>query len=107
LAGDKLLAAIAGRLEQLTRASDSLCCFAGDEFIYLAEGLTAGGLKAWPGVSPTRWSNRFRSSGQLDQHASIGIVVWDEKSINCSEIVQHADVALRGHARWQGPPRNF
>jgi diguanylate cyclase (GGDEF)-like protein len=43
LAGDKLLAAIARRLEQVTRASDSLCRFGGDEFIYLAEGLTSPG----------------------------------------------------------------
>jgi diguanylate cyclase (GGDEF)-like protein len=65
LAGDKLLGAILARLEHVTRASDSLCRFGGEEFIYLSEDLTAPGrLKAWPGVSSTRWSNRFRSSGE-------------------------------------------
>lgn len=65
LAGDKLLAAIAGRLKQVTRASDSLGRFGSDEFIYLTEGLTAPGrLRAWPGAISTHWANHFRSSGR-------------------------------------------
>jgi diguanylate cyclase (GGDEF)-like protein len=96
LAGDKLLAAIARRLEQVTRAPDSLCRFGGDEFIYLAEGLT----------SPREAESVARRllnalvepfsivGAQLKQRASIGIVVGDEQCANCGEIVQHADVAL-------------
>ncbi|MGH9019827.1 MAG: PAS domain S-box protein, partial [Acidimicrobiales bacterium] len=38
-AGDQLLIAMARRLEAATRASDTLCRFGGDEFLYLAEGL--------------------------------------------------------------------
>src|ERR1017187_1967524 len=96
LAGDKLVAAIARRFEQVTRASDSLCCFGGDEIIYLAEGLT----------SPREAESVARrllnalvepfsiAGAQRTQRASIGIVVWDEKCANCVEIVQPADVAL-------------
>ncbi len=40
-AGDQLLVAMAHRLELATRASDTLCRFGGDEFLYLAEGLTS------------------------------------------------------------------
>jgi diguanylate cyclase (GGDEF)-like protein len=43
LAGDKILAAVLARLEHVTRASDPLCRFGGEEFIYLSEGLTAPG----------------------------------------------------------------
>jgi GGDEF domain-containing protein len=65
VAGNKLLAAIAGRLEEVARTSDSLCRFGGDESIYLVESLTApeeDESVAW--LSSTRWSNRFRSSGR-------------------------------------------
>ena len=96
LAGERLLAAIARRLDQVTRALDSLCRFGGDEFIYLAEGLTSPGKAE---VVARRLLNALVESfsivgAQLAQRASIGIVVWDEKSANCGEIVQHADVAL-------------
>jgi diguanylate cyclase (GGDEF)-like protein/PAS domain S-box-containing protein len=96
LAGDKLLAAIGERLEQVTRTSDSLCRFGGDEFVYLAEGLTSA-------VQAEGVANRllatfvepfFIAGTRLEQHASIGVVVWDESSARCGEIVEHADVAL-------------
>ncbi len=38
--GDDLLAEVARRLKQATRAGDTLCRFGGDEFLYLSEGLT-------------------------------------------------------------------
>jgi GGDEF domain-containing protein len=41
--GVKLLAEIIARPEHVTRASDPLCRFGGDEFIYLSEGMTAPG----------------------------------------------------------------
>jgi predicted signal transduction protein with EAL and GGDEF domain len=43
LAGHRILAAVFARLEHVTRASDPLCRFGGDEFIHLSEGLTAPG----------------------------------------------------------------
>ena len=39
LVGDQLLVTIANRFEQVTRSTDTLCRFGGDEFLYLAEGL--------------------------------------------------------------------
>ena len=96
LARDKLPGAIARRLEQVTRASDSLCRFGGDEFNYLAEGLTSPGeAEGAARRLPNKLVEPFSIAGaQLALRASIGIVVWDEKSANCGEIVQHADVAL-------------
>jgi len=94
--GDQLLAAIAYRLGQVTRSSDTLCRFGGDEFLYLAEGL----------ASPTEseqvatrlldvLAKPFLITGtHIAQHASIGIVVWDGSSKDSSEVIKDADVAL-------------
>jgi diguanylate cyclase (GGDEF)-like protein/PAS domain S-box-containing protein len=94
--GDKLLVAIARRFDQVTRSSDTLCRFGGDEFLYLAEGLT----------SPTQAEQvAKRLLGALDepfsidgahlaQHASIGVVVCDATSTDYTESIRDADVAM-------------
>jgi diguanylate cyclase (GGDEF)-like protein/PAS domain S-box-containing protein len=96
LVGDQLLMGIARRFEMVTRSSDTLCRFGGDEFLYLAEGLAsaeeaeevARRLLATLDVP-------FSFDGlHLAQHASIGIVVWDALSTDSAEFVQNADVAL-------------
>jgi diguanylate cyclase (GGDEF)-like protein/PAS domain S-box-containing protein len=96
LIGDQLLVGIARRFELVTRSTDTLSRFGGDEFLYLAEGLTSAeqaeevahrllGVLAEP----------FSFGGlRLEQHASVGIVVWDSTSTDSTEFVQNADVAL-------------
>jgi diguanylate cyclase (GGDEF)-like protein/PAS domain S-box-containing protein len=94
--GDQLLVAIAHRLEQATRLSDTLCRFGGDEFMYLAEGLTS------PGEAEHLASRLLESlvepitvaGARIEQRASVGIVHWDKTSTNGVELVQDADVAL-------------
>jgi Amt family ammonium transporter len=104
--GDQLLMAIANRLQLETRASDTLCRFGGDEFLYLAEGLDSPkeaevlaerliGVIAEP----------YNIAGfQIEQRASIGIVIWDATCTSFSETIQNVDAALyeakrnvRGH----------
>ena len=96
VAGDQLLTAIARRLESVTRSSDTLCRFGGDEFLYLAEGLHSES-------EAEQVANRllgalaepFVIAGMtIEQHASIGIVVWDNTSSDSTDFVQNADVAL-------------
>ena len=96
LAGDQLLISVARRLEHVTRSSDTLCRFGGDEFLYLAEGLTSPKDAEYAAermleglVEPF-----FLSGTQIQQHASIGVVVWDATSSKTTELVQDADVAL-------------
>jgi diguanylate cyclase (GGDEF)-like protein/PAS domain S-box-containing protein len=96
LMGDRLLVAVARRLELVTRASDTICRFGGDEFLYLADGLTSpqeaeqvaarllGAL-----AEPFEFAEV-----RVEQHASVGVVVWDETSLNYHDIVQEADLAL-------------
>jgi len=104
--GDELLTAVANRLEQITRTADTLCRFGGDEFLYLAEGLDS---PAEAEILAERLieviSEPFTIAGsQIEQHASIGIVIWDASCKSFSETIQNVDAALyeakrnvRGH----------
>jgi diguanylate cyclase (GGDEF)-like protein len=107
LVGDQLLVALARRLEKVTRSSDTLCRFGGDEFLYLAEGLTSPAqaeevAERLLGVFAERFSHAGK---QLELHASIGVVVFDGASKDCTELIQNADGALY-EAKRQGKGRH-
>jgi diguanylate cyclase (GGDEF)-like protein/PAS domain S-box-containing protein len=94
--GDLLLAALARRLEEVTRSSDTLCRMGGDEFLYLAEGLTSPAqaedvAERLLGVVAEPFS---LAGTQVEQHASIGVVVWEGMNKDCTELLQNADVAM-------------
>jgi len=94
--GDKLLVAIARRFDQVTRSSDTLCRFGGDEFLYLAEGLTS---PAQAEQVAKRLLGALAEPFSIDeahfaQHASIGVVVCDETSTDYTESIRDADVAM-------------
>ncbi len=96
LAGDQLLISVARRLDQVARESDTLCRFGGDEFLYLAEGLTS--IEDAERVAKRLLQallEPFTISGaRFDQGASIGIVVTDDPGDDRTEFLQKADVAL-------------
>jgi Amt family ammonium transporter len=96
LAGDQLLISVARRLEHVVRDSDTLCRFGGDEFLYLAEGLTS--IKDVEPVAQRlleALSEPFTVSGtKFGQGASIGIVVTGDPGNDTTELLQRADVAL-------------
>jgi diguanylate cyclase (GGDEF)-like protein/PAS domain S-box-containing protein len=94
--GDQLLVAIAHRLDVVARTSDSLARSGDDEFLYLAEGMSAPDDAA---IVAKRlldvFSQPFVIDGTpLEQRASMGVVVWDATHTDCAEIVQNADIAL-------------
>jgi diguanylate cyclase (GGDEF)-like protein/PAS domain S-box-containing protein len=96
LAGDQLLISVARRLEIVTRDSDTLCRFGGDEFLYLAEGLSSledAALVAARLLGAL--DEPFNVGGiSIEQRASIGIVVADSSLSDRTEFIQDADVAL-------------
>ena len=94
--GDQLLTAIADRLAEATRTSDTLCRFGGDEFLYLAEGLGSTSEAEELAARLLDVLSTPFTVGELriEQHASIGIVVWDRTSVDSSEIIQNVDAAL-------------
>jgi diguanylate cyclase (GGDEF)-like protein/PAS domain S-box-containing protein len=94
--GDQLLVSIAHRLAEATRTSDTLCRFGGDEFMYLAEGLTSpeeAELLA-KRLLDALIEPIAIAGVRIEQRASIGVVHWNESSTNSVELVQDADVAL-------------
>lgn len=94
--GDQLLIEVARRLESVSRATDTLCRFGGDEFLYLAEGISGPEeaeliAERFLRVLDTPFVIATLS---LEQRASLGVVVWDATSTEVSNVVRDADVAL-------------
>ena len=96
LVGDQLLVEVANRLIAVTRSSDTLCRFGGDEFLYLAEGLhNAQEADEIATRLLGALDEPFVVAGSpIEQHASIGVVAWDGDSVDRHEIIEDADVAL-------------
>jgi len=107
LVGDELLVALARRFEEVTRASDTLCRFGGDEFIYLAAELASPAqaeevAERLLGVL----TEPFTLAGtRVQQHASIGVVVLEGTSTDWTELIGVADAALY-EAKRQGKDRH-
>ncbi len=96
LVGDQLLEAVARRLEGVTRTTDTLCRFGGDEFLYLAEGITGSDEAELIAERFLRSLDEPFAIGDLmlEQRASLGVVVWDSSNLEVSDVLRDADVAL-------------
>jgi diguanylate cyclase (GGDEF)-like protein len=107
LVGDELLVALARRFEEVTRSTDTLCRFGGDEFIYLAEELASPAqaeevAERLLGVLAEPFS---LAGTQVQQHASIGTVVLEGTGKAWTELIGDADAALY-EAKRQGKGRH-
>jgi diguanylate cyclase (GGDEF)-like protein/PAS domain S-box-containing protein len=96
LVGDQVLIEVARRFERVTRSTDTLCRFGGDEFLYLAENLASAHEAEQVASRLLHVLNKpLELVGvRIDQHASLGIAVWDQTSNDTVEIIREADVAL-------------
>lgn len=96
LIGDQLLVAIARRFEKVTRASDTLSRFGGDEFLYLAErlGSASEAEEIATRILHTLAEPISIDGSLLELHASVGVVVFDETSKDHAELIRDADVAM-------------
>jgi len=107
LVGDELLVALARRFEEVTRSTDTLCRFGGDEFIYLAEELASPAqaeevAERLLGVLAKPFS---LAGTKVQQHASIGAVVLEGTGKAWTELIGDADAALY-EAKRQGKGRH-
>jgi len=93
---DHVIVTIAHRLEEVTRSSDTLCRLSGDEFLYLAEGLTSEDEAEQLALRLLEvFTQPIAVPGaQLEVHASAGVVVWDGATEGFQRVIQHADSAM-------------
>jgi diguanylate cyclase len=114
--GDKLLVAVAGRLDLLARSLDQVAArVGGDEFVLLIEG-TVGPEDAVKAAEAALevLSEPFRIDGdEFAMTASIGIVERAVAETDPTELIRAADITLHwakadGKARWSlfDPARN-
>ena len=103
-AGDALLAAVAQRLTDVLRPSDSLARLAGDEFVALCEDIESPSQA--DGVA-----NRFLTALSapfelgdvvVTMHASIGIAFADQDSQSADDLLRDADLAMYENKRASG-----
>ena len=95
-AGDRLLVAVAVRLEAALREVDTIGRMGGDEFVVLIDGAS---LEAAPELVAERLLNLMRQPFELDQvslpiivNVSVGIAMGDRA--NPEDLLRDADVAL-------------
>jgi diguanylate cyclase (GGDEF)-like protein len=106
-AGDRLLKAVAARLQGAIRDTDALGRLGGDEFVVIAEGIS---LAAGPELIAERLLEALAPPFQLDESettrlsvtASVGIAVGDRGS--AEEFLRDADIAMY-RAKWDGRNR--
>ncbi|MFI5035553.1 MAG: EAL domain-containing protein [Acidimicrobiales bacterium] len=94
--GDQLLVQMARRLEMVSRTTDTLSRLGGDEFLYLAEGMDT---REEAVLIADRLIAALTQPFVIDdisiqQHASIGIAIWDTSTSSYRDLIQNADVAL-------------
>jgi diguanylate cyclase (GGDEF)-like protein len=107
-AGDRLLQAVAARLENAIRDTDALGRLGGDEFVVIAEGMS---LAAGPELIAERLLEALKQPFKLDDSpdearltvtASVGIAAGDRGS--AEELLRDADIAMY-RAKWDGKNR--
>jgi diguanylate cyclase (GGDEF)-like protein len=94
--GDRVLAAVAGRLRSAVRASDSVARLGGDEFAVLVEGLTGDQDSK---TVRDRVESALEVTIQLDGRAwpvsaSVGAVVSRGEAASAGELFERADQAM-------------
>lgn len=103
--GDLVLRAVADRLSDRLRQSDTVGRFGGDRFLVVAEGLTDGGAAGIEAVIE-RVSGAFSRpipsrNGLITVSGSVGVAVARDPQVDPEELIRDADVALR-RAKQQG-----
>jgi diguanylate cyclase (GGDEF)-like protein len=102
--GDRLLCAVAARLEGVVRDIDALGRLGGDEFVVVAEGMS---LAAGPELIAERLlsalAQPFKLKGaestRLVVTASVGVAMGDRPT--AEELLRDADIAMY-RAKWEG-----
>lgn len=94
--GDRLLQAVAARLEGSLRAGDTLARFGGDEFTLLLPDIRS---REDAGLIAGKVLDQLQRPFKIDDHelyvgASIGIAVYPESGLTEEALIQSADIAM-------------
>jgi diguanylate cyclase len=104
-AGDQLLVALAGRLQDGLRASDTAARFGGDEFMILCEDVV--GLQDVISIAQRILGSIGEpfmvGDERIEVRASMGIAITDGKGDTAEALIRNADTAMYG-AKEQGVP---
>jgi diguanylate cyclase (GGDEF)-like protein len=106
--GDRLLRAVAARLEGVLREADTLGRLGGDEFVVVAEGTS---LAAGPELIAERMLKALEQPFELEDGAgsrmvvtaSVGVAVGEPRK-TAEELLREADIAMY-RAKWEGRNR--
>jgi diguanylate cyclase (GGDEF)-like protein len=95
-AGDELLIAIAGRLSDCVRPTDTLARLGGDEFaILLEDGATQSQAVEIAERIDGRMEERFSIAGELHLvRVSIGIALGETDGMTSEQLIRNADLAM-------------
>ena len=107
-AGDCLLVAVASRLQELVRTSDTVARLGGDEFVVLAEGLDDAPAAARTLAERIHVAMRPPvAMGDRDLYTSVSIGIAEVmRDVNPEVNLAHADAAMyQAKRRWTGPLR--
>src|SRR5438132_809001 len=96
--GDRLLVALAGRLQDGLRGSDTAARFGGDEFMILCEDVT--GLQDVISIAQRIVGSIEEpfviGEERLEVQASMGIAITDGKGDSAESLIRNADTAMYG-----------
>lgn len=96
--GDRLLVALAGRLQDGLRGSDTAARFGGDEFMILCEDVA--GLQDVISIAQRILGGIEEpfvlGDERLEVHASMGIAITDGKGDTAETLIRNADTAMYG-----------
>ncbi len=94
--GDKLLRAVAERMQGLLRETDTLCRIGGDEFVIILEAISADNS---PSVVAGKVVAAIAEPFPIDEHSvsigtSIGIAMFPDDADDLQDLLKNADSAM-------------
>jgi diguanylate cyclase (GGDEF)-like protein/PAS domain S-box-containing protein len=94
-AGDAVLINVGRRIQDVVRDVDTVCRYAGDEFVVLCEDLDDGAVDGLEGrIAAAISEPMVLASGPVQTGASVGAVTTSEPAVEVADLLAEADAAM-------------